>query len=76
MRSIAMPNLSHHTESFERLNKALGLAKGKPLSERMANGKPRAKQSLKAVITGSSRVESRASQSSRKREARSVTVRG
>jgi hypothetical protein len=25
--------VSHHTESFERLNKALGLAKGTPLSE-------------------------------------------
>ena len=32
MRSIAMPRRSHQTESFERLNKALGLAKGTPLS--------------------------------------------
>jgi hypothetical protein len=30
MRSIVMPSLSHQTESFERLNKALGLAKGTP----------------------------------------------
>jgi hypothetical protein len=35
MRSMAMPSLSHQTESFERLNRALGLAKGTPLSERM-----------------------------------------
>jgi hypothetical protein len=28
MRSIAMPSLSHHTDSFERLNKALGTGKG------------------------------------------------
>ena len=31
MRSIVMPSRSHHTESFERLNKALGLAKGTPV---------------------------------------------
>src|SRR5947209_15623722 len=35
MRSMPIPSRSHHTESFERLNKALGLAKGTPLSERM-----------------------------------------
>ena len=40
MRSMAMPSLSHQTESFERLNKALGLAKGTPLSERMAADAP------------------------------------
>jgi hypothetical protein len=34
MRSIAMPSLSHQTESFERLDRALGPAKGTPLSER------------------------------------------
>ncbi len=34
------------TESLERLNKALGLAKGTPLSVRMAVGKPK---SLKAL---------------------------
>src|SRR5579871_4048659 len=28
MRSMAMPSLSHQTESFERLNRELGLAKG------------------------------------------------
>ena len=43
MRSIAMPSRSHHTDSFERLNKALGLAKGTPLSDRMASGRPRAR---------------------------------
>jgi 3-(3-hydroxy-phenyl)propionate hydroxylase len=57
MRAIAMPSRSHQTESFERLNKALGLAKGTPLSERMASGRPRSRNSLsKAVIAGSSRV--------------------
>ena len=32
MRSMAMPSL-RHTESFERLNNALGLAKGTPLAD-------------------------------------------
>src|SRR6187200_439893 len=41
MRSMAMPSLSHQTESLERLNRALGLAKGTPLSERIACGRPR-----------------------------------
>jgi hypothetical protein len=62
MRSMAMPSLSHQTESFEGLNRALGLAKDAPLSERMASGKPRSRNSRsKAVIAGSSRVESIAS---------------
>ena len=70
MRSMAIPSLSHQTESFERLNKALGLAKGTPLSERMANGRPGSRNSRsKAVQAMSSRVDSRASQRSRKREA-------
>src|SRR5512132_4105627 len=77
MRSISIPRRSHQTESLERPNKALGLAKGTPLSERMASGKPRSKKSLsKAVLAGSARGESRASHSSRKREAWSVTVIG
>ena len=45
MRSMAMPRRSHQTESLERLNKALGLAKGTPLSERMAAGRPRSANS-------------------------------
>ena len=58
MRSMAMPSLSHQTESLERLNKALGLAKGTPLSERMASGRPRSRNSRsKAVMAGCSRVE-------------------
>jgi len=62
MRSMAMPSLSHQTESFERLNRALGLAKGTPLSERMASGKPRSRNSRsKAVQAVSSRVDSSAS---------------
>jgi hypothetical protein len=65
------------TESFERLNKALALAKGGPLSERMASGRPRSRNSRsKAVRAVSSRVDSSASHSSRKREAWSVTVSG
>jgi hypothetical protein len=63
--------------SFERLKRAFGLAKGTPLSERMASGRPRSRKSRSnAVKASSSRVLSRASQSSRKREAWSVTVRG
>ena len=37
-RSMSMPSLSHQTDSLERLNKPLGLAKGTPLSDRMAAG--------------------------------------
>ena len=40
MRSIAIPSLSHQTESLDRLKSALGLAKGTPLSVRMAFGRP------------------------------------
>ena len=70
MRSMAMPRRSHQTESFERLNRALGLAKGTPLSERMALGSPRSVNSRsKAVNASSSRVASKASHRSRKREA-------
>src|SRR5260221_12586884 len=77
MRSMAMPSLSHQTESFERLKRALGPAKGTPLSERMASGKPRSWNSRsKAVQAVSSRVDSSASHNSRKREAWSVTVSG
>jgi hypothetical protein len=57
---------SHHTESLERLNKALGLAKGTPLSERMAQSALK-EQLLKGCDGGSSRVESSVSQSSKKR---------
>src|SRR6185312_12316466 len=60
----------HQTESFDRLNSPLGLANGTPLSERIASGSPRSANSRsKAVIAGSSRVDSRASHSSRNREA-------
>ncbi len=41
MRSMPMPSRSHQTESLERLNRALGLANGTPLSDRMAAGSPR-----------------------------------
>ena len=53
MRSMAMPRLSHQTDSLERLYRALGLAKGTPLSERMATGKPRSLNSwTKALDDG------------------------
>src|SRR5437763_12875 len=69
MRSIPMPRRSHHTDSLDRLNKALGLANGTPLSERMAIGTPRSRNSRsKAVKASSSRVDSSASHMSRKRE--------
>src|SRR5262245_25921110 len=45
IRSIAMPRRSHQTANLERLKRALGLAKGTPLSDRMAAGSP---NSLKA----------------------------
>src|SRR5688500_11147578 len=45
MRSMAIPRRSHQTGSFERLTRELGLAKGAPLSERMALGKPRSTNS-------------------------------
>ena len=49
----AMPSLSHQTESLERLNKALGLAKGTPLSERMAGGRPRSRNSRSKAVKAS-----------------------
>src|SRR5579863_3231921 len=57
IRSMATPSLSHQTESLERLNRPFGLAKGTPLSERIAEGKPRSLKSCsKAVMAGSSRA--------------------
>jgi hypothetical protein len=41
MRSMPMPRRNHQTESLERPNKALALAKGVPLSVRMALGRPK-----------------------------------
>src|SRR5580704_13516629 len=40
MRSISMPSLSHHTDTLLSPKSALGLAKGTPLSVRMALGRP------------------------------------
>jgi hypothetical protein len=66
MHSMSMPSRSHQTESLERL----GLAKGTPLSERIAPGRPRSRKSCsKAVMAGSSLVPFRASHRSKKREA-------
>ena len=53
MRSMAMPSRSHQTESLERLNRAFGLAKGTPLSERMACGRPRSRNSCSKAVTAS-----------------------
>jgi hypothetical protein len=46
-----MPSLSHQTESLERLNSAFGLAKGTPLSERIASGKLRSRPWAKKQMT-------------------------
>src|SRR5512135_1878263 len=54
MRSMAMPSRNHQTESLERWNKALGLAKGTPLSERMASGRPRSQNSRSKAVKASS----------------------
>jgi hypothetical protein len=51
-----MPRRSHQTDSFDRLNNALRLAKGTPLSERIDSGSPRSANSRsKAVKARSSR---------------------
>src|SRR4029077_12695923 len=47
MRSISMPSLSHHTDTLLSPKSALGLAKGTPLSVRMALGRP---NSLKTAL--------------------------
>lgn len=38
---MAIPSLSHQTDSLERLNRPFGLAKGRPLSVRIASGRLR-----------------------------------
>ena len=53
MRSMAMPSRSHQTASLDRLKRALGLAKGTPLSERMACGSPRSAKSRSKAVTAS-----------------------
>ena len=77
MRSICMPSLSHQTESFERLNSALGEAKGTPLSVLIACGRP---NSLKArsntVMAVPSWVDCKASTANRNRLAKSLMVKG
>jgi hypothetical protein len=68
MSSMAMPSLSHQTENFQGLNKASGLAKGTPSSERMASSETRLRNSRsKAVHAVSSPIESSASHNRRKR---------
>ena len=65
MRSMPMPKRSHHTESLERPKKAT-LAKGAPLSVRIARGKPKSlKARSKTLKANSSLVVPRASQLSR-----------
>jgi hypothetical protein len=55
----------------------VGLAKGTPLSDRMASGRPRSLKSCsKAVTARSFRADSKASHINKNRQAWSVTVRG
>jgi len=66
MRSMLMPSRNHHTASLERLNNPLGEAKGTPLSERIACGRPRSlNKRSKAVNAVFSAFDSVASHSSR-----------
>ena len=75
--SISMPSLSHQTESLDRLNSPLGLAKGTPLSERIDFGRPRSLNSRsKADAAVASLVEACPSHIRMKRDAWSVTVKG
>jgi hypothetical protein len=57
MRSMPIPSLSHHTERRLRPKKALALAKGTPLSVRIASGNPKSlkTRSNTVRIIGSSR---------------------
>ena len=58
IRSMSMPSLSHQTDSLDRLKSALGLAKGTPLSVRMAIGRPNSlKTRSKTVKAKASLVE-------------------
>ena len=50
MRSMAMPSLSHQTDSLERLKSALGLAKGTPLSVLIALGRPNSLKTLSNTV--------------------------
>ena len=66
MRSIAMPSLSHHTDSLDKPNRALPEAKGAPLSVRMAAGRPNSlKTRSNRAKAKSERVEAMPSQASR-----------
>lgn len=72
VRSMATPSRNHQTESFERLNRPFGLAKGTPLSERIAEGRPRSLEELfeggdGEVLAGSIR-EPRTSERSERRD--------
>ncbi len=50
MRWILIPSRNHQTESREKLNSPFGEAKGTPLSERIACGKPRSLNSLSKAV--------------------------
>ena len=66
MRSISMPSRSHQTDSRDSPNKALGLAKGTPLSVRMALGRPNSLKALSNTLKAwASLVECSASQAMR-----------
>src|ERR1700722_14417028 len=64
MRSMLIPKRNHQTDRRERLKSPFGEAKGTPLSERMACGKPRSwKRRSKAVKANRSAFDSMASHS-------------
>src|ERR1700675_4153734 len=63
---VVIPSRSHQTASLLKLKRPLGEAKGTPLSERMAWGRPRSlNKRSKAVKAPCSLIDSMASQSKR-----------
>ena len=63
MRWMFMPKRSHHTESFDKPNRALPEAKGTPLSVRIAPGRPKSLKAFSKIVKArSERVEGTPSQ--------------
>lgn len=66
MRSMPIPKRSHQTDSLDKPNRELGLAKGTPLSVRIAAGSPKSlKMRSNTVKAGLARVLESASQHGR-----------